>query len=129
MKGKRVWSDRDRWNTLAFKEFRDSREWRYLIDLNPGYDIRYHPAAGVPIHTRGYIGAGKSQPKQKGTEGLLKNPDMVLGPAVGGLVNPPNTLKASFFPWDSAEEYIERLGDYTAQAIHGNDRTNGFSLA
>lgn len=128
MKGKRVWTDRDRWNTLAFKEFRDSREWRYLLALNPSYDIRVKPAPGVQIHTRGYIGAGKPQPKQKGLGGLLKNPDSVLAPATGGLTNPPNALQPSFFPWKSADEYVERLGDYTAQAILGRDRTNGFSL-
>jgi len=125
---KRVWQDRDLWRTLAYREFRDSREWRYLLALNPSYDIRFKPAAGVTIHTRGYIGAGLPQPKQKGLSGILKNPDMVLDPAVGGLVNPPKTLQPSFFPWNSGDEYVERLSEYTAQAILGRDRTNGFSL-
>ena len=128
MRGQRVWQDRDFWRTVAFREFRDSREWRYLLDLNPSYDIRTRPAAGVPIHTRGYIGAGKIAPKQKGIPGILKSPDLVLDPAVGGLTNPPRTLEASYFPWDTANEYVERLGDYTAQAILGRDRTNGFAL-
>ena len=56
---KRQWTQRDRWNTLAFREYRDSREWRYLLALNPSYDIRYKPAPGVMIHTSGSIGAGK----------------------------------------------------------------------
>jgi hypothetical protein len=128
MNGKRIWQSRDSWRGISFKEFRDSREWRYLLELNPSFDIRTHPAPGVPIHTRGYIGAGKSAPKQKGTAGILKNPDLVFDTAVGDQPNPPRSLRPSHFPWNSADEYVERLGDYTAQAMLGRDRTNGFSL-
>lgn len=128
MIGKRIWQSRDSWRGVSFREFRDSREWRYLLELNPSFDIRTMPAPGVPIHTRGYTGANQTMPKQKGIPGILKSPDLVLDTAIGGRPNPPRSLQASYFPWNSADEYVERLGDYTAQAMLGRDRNNGFSL-
>ena len=124
---KRVWQDRDFWRTIAFKEYRDSREWRYLLALNPSYDIRYRPAAGVPIYTSGYVGAGKKVPERSGMAGLLKSPDMNLAKMMDNqsAITQGNT---SYFPWESVDTYADRLGEYTATSLLTPDRTNGFSL-
>ena len=124
---KRQWTQRDRWNTLAFREYRDSREWRYLLALNPSYDIRYKPAPGVMIHTSGSIGAGRTVPAGAGVVGVLKNVDMnleLLRGAPESLVN----RQRSYFPWNSADEYIDRAGDYTALGVMSTDRLNGYAL-
>ena len=77
--GRREWRPQDRWYSVAYHEFRDSREWRYLLALNPSYDIRYHPAPGVPINTRGYAGSDVPNPRTSGKGGVLKNPDLNFG--------------------------------------------------
>ena len=123
---KRQWRQRDRWNTVSYSEFRDSREWRHLLALNPSYDIRYRPAPGVTIHTSGPVGAGKAVPGGSGTPGLLKNVDMNLEMVRSG--DTAVTRQASYFPWSSPDMYIDRAGDYTAQGVLSPDRTNGFSL-
>ena len=123
----RKWQSRDFWRTVAFKEFRDSREWRFLLALNPSYDIRYRPAAGVPIVTSGDIGAGEVTPEPRGRSGILKSPGMTLEP----VINPQSPLQVNvepYFPWDSQDEYNDRLGDYTAAGILGRDRSNGWSI-
>lgn len=124
---KRIWKDRDFWRTLAFKEYRDSREWRYLLALNPSYDIRYRPAAGVPIYTSGYIGAGKKVPERSGAAGLLKSPDMKLDKMLGSQTASTHP-DAMFFPWASVDTYADRMGEYTATSLLSPDRTNGYSI-
>ena len=125
--GRRKWNPADRWYSVAYLEYRDSREWRYLLELNPSYDIRYHPAPNVPINTRGYTGAGEKTPVKTLAPGLLKTPDTNLQLMIEKApVN--DTRQPSFFPWSSADSYLDRLGDYTASAILGSDRTNGFTL-
>ena len=126
--GRRKWEPQDRWYSVAYREFRDSREWRYLLELNPSYDIRYHPGPGVPINTGGFIGSGEKTPvSTSGTPGLLKMPDTNLQLMIEGAPN-NDTRQPSYFPWSSADMYIDRLGDYTAAAILGRDRTNGFCI-
>ena len=125
--GRRKWNPQDRWYSIAYKEYRDSREWRYLLELNPSYDIRYHPSPGVPINTRGFIGAEEKTPVSAVNPGLLKTPDTNLQLMIEG--KPANEPRQpSYFPWTTADMYIDRLGDYTASALLGRDRTNGFSL-
>ena len=125
--GRRKWNPADRWYSVAYSEYRDSREWRYLLELNPSYDIRYHPAPNVPITTRGYVGAGAKTPVTASAPGLLKSPDTNLQLLIEG--SPVNTTRQpSFYPWSSADMYLDRLGDYTASALLGPDRTNGFAL-
>ena len=125
---KRRWGQRDRWNTVSYSEFRDSRQWRHLLALNPSYDIRYKPAPGVMIHTSGPIGSGKIVPSGSGTPGLLKNVDMNL--ELGRIGDAPydRSRQASYFPWSTPDEYLDRAGDYTAQGVLSPDRTNGFSI-
>lgn len=126
--GRRNWRPQDRWYSVAYHEFRDSREWRYLLALNPSYDIRYHPAPGVPINTRGEIGAGTKIPTGSSTPGILKNPDLNLGVLLQDDPAQNTTREVSYFPWSSADGYIDRLGEYTAAALLTNDRTNGYAL-
>jgi hypothetical protein len=124
---KRIWKDRDFWRTVAFKEYRDSREWRYLFALNPSYDIRYRPAAGVPIYTSGYVGADTKTPERSGLAGILKSPDMNLAKMMADqdaiVQNDP-----TYFPWSSIDSYADRMGQYTATSLLSPDRTNGYSL-
>jgi len=124
----RKWQQRDFWRTIAFREYRDSREWRYLLALNPSYDIRYRPAAGVPIAVSGDIGAGEVSPEPRGRSGLLKTPGMTLDPITNSNNSPLIVNVEPYFPWDSQEEYNDRLGDYTASALLGRDRSNGWSI-
>ena len=124
---KRVWKDRDFWRTIAFKEYRDSREWRYLLALNPSYDIRYRPAAGLPIYTSGYVGAGTKVPEQSGLGGLLKSPDMNLAKMMAGQ-DATSQDNPAFFPWSNVDLYADRIGEYTATSLLSPDRTNGYTL-
>lgn len=125
--GRRKWNPQDRWYSIAYQEFRDSREWRYLLELNPSYDIRFHPSPGVPINTRGDIGAEKKTPVSAVNPGLLKTPDTNLQLMIEG--KPENDPRQpSYFPWSTPDMYLDRLGDYTAAAVLGRDRTNGFTL-
>ena len=126
--GRRNWRPQDRWYSVAYHEFRDSREWRYLLALNPSYDIRYHPAPGVPINTRGYVGANIKTPIASDTPGVLRNPDLNIGVLFEDDPAQNLTREVSYFPWSSADGYIDRLGDYTATALLTNDRTNGYAL-
>lgn len=123
----RVWHPRDFWRTVAYKEFRDSREWRYLLAINPSYDIRYRPAPGVKINVSGELGSGEKTPNNVGTEGLLR----VSGTALVPTAAPPSPFFSTqdlFFPWDSEEQYNDRLGAYTASALLSRDRENGWSI-
>ena len=123
----RTWQPRDFWRSIAFYEFRDSREWRYLLELNPSYDIRYHPAAGVKVNVSGDIGAGRKVPANSGGSGVLRTAPTVLAPID---TQPASLIPTDdlFFPYDTPDEYDDRLGAYTAMGIMNRDRTNGFSL-
>ena len=108
-------------------EFRDSREWRYLLALNPSYDIRYQPSPGVKVNVSGDLGAGEKVPSSAGKSGLLKSTGLSLAP----VPSPPSPFFRSedlFFPWDSADEYNDRLGSYTAAGLLCRDRENGWSI-
>jgi len=124
---KRVWQTNDQWRILAYKRFRDSREWRYLLDLNPSYDIRYHPSPGTEIHLTGKLSEGKNVPGGAGLTGLLIQPDANLDLRSASETE-PESQTPSIFPWDKEVNYIDRLGQYTALALLTPDRTNGFSL-
>lgn len=124
---KRTWRTGDTWRNVAYTYFRESGQWRYLLDLNSGFDVRFQPAPGVEIFASGPLALGKNVPASAGGVGLLKTTDTNLdlrrsqNPSVGN--RPPGV-----FPWGSLEEYAERLGDYTAQGLVNIERTNGFAL-
>ena len=123
----RTWQSRDHWRTLAYREYRDSREWRHLLALNPSYDIRTQPAAGVGVMVTGELGAGEPVPSLAGKRGMLKAPGMTLEPLTGSR-NLFETTEPLHFPWDSEAEYMDRLGAYTGMALMARDRTNGFGI-
>ena len=124
---KRTWRSKDTWSNLGFRFFRDSREWRYLLELNQGYDIRYKPAPGVAIFVSGDTGEGKNNPSNATTPGLLIQPDINLDLRTASLTNPESQVDG-IFPWNSFDGYVNRLGEYTAMSLLSPDRTNGFSI-
>ena len=124
---KKVWQERDTWRGVAYQYFRESGQWRYLLELNPSFDIRYEPAAGVQIPVTGIVARGKSTPKQGGLPGTLKQVDINLDLRRSSAPN-GTTSSPGIFPWQSFEGYSERMGDYTAQALLMPDRTNGFAI-
>ena len=124
---KRTWRVSDTWRNVAYTYFRESGQWRYLLELNPSFDIRYVPAPGVEIHVSGEVGLGKSTPRLSSTPGTLQQVGTNLD-LRGGTQPSPADAAPGIFPWDSFGEYAQRLGYYTASALLSPDRTNGFSL-
>ena len=123
---KKVWSTQDSWRSLAFTEFGDSREWRFLLELNPSYDIRYQPAAGTVININGPLSEGKVTPSGMGRVGVLIQPDLAADFRTAETTS--ENGQPSVFPWDSPVDYLDRLGQYTALSLLTLDRTNGFCL-
>ena len=124
---KKVWSSRDSWRSVAFALYRESGQWRYLLELNPSFDIRYEPAPGVQLPVSGIVGEGKSTPKQGNNPGTLKQVDINLDLRRSSSMEKANEAPG-IFPWATFDGYSERLGEYTALALLSPDRTNGFSL-
>ena len=124
---KTVWSNGDTWRSVAFDFYRESGQWRYLLELNPSFDIRYEPAPGVQLPVSGVVGEGKSIPKQGSTPGTLKQVDINLDLRRSSSMEKADQAPG-IFPWATFEGYSERLGEYTALALLSPDRTNGFSL-
>ena len=127
MTQKRNWRNGDEWRTLAYTYYRDSRTYRYILELNPSFDIRSIPAPGVVVYVGGEVGPGKYKPSQASLPGTLQQVDTNLDLRAGSETL-PRSLQTSIFPWDSAVEYSDRLGSYTAAALLAPDRTNGYSL-
>ena len=131
MNRQRTWKERDRWNTVAYQTYRDSREWRHLLELNPAYDIRYRPAAGVNINIEGPVAAGKPQPSGFGIPGQLRGTDTNLdlrGTFDDVSYEQTDSLTEGIWPWDNEDEYLDRLGEYTAAGLFGTERFNGYML-
>ena len=124
---KRIWRTGDTWRSVAYSYFRESGQWRYLLELNSSYDIRYQPSPRVEIQVSGAVALGKSTPSQGGTPGTLKQVDINLDLRRDSAPSKADQ-SPGIFPWSSFEGYTERLGDYTAQAILNSHRTNGFGL-
>lgn len=124
---KRTWRTSDSWRGVAYTYFRESGQWRYLLELNPSFDIRYQPAVGVEIQVSGPVALGKNVPGNASTPGTLQQVDTNLD--LRSSSQPTSADGApGVFPWSTYGGYAERLGDYTAAALLGPDRTNGFSL-
>jgi len=124
---KRTWRSADTWRNIAYTYFKESGQWRYLLELNPSFDIRYHPAVGVEIQVSGAVAAGASVPRNSAGTGTLEQVDINLDLRPSSQQSQADGTP-SIFPWDSFAEYSDRLADYTAQALLGRDRTNGFTL-
>lgn len=126
MGAKKTWNVKDTWRRVAYNAYNDSREWRHLLKLNPGFDIRYHPSPNTRIHLTGNLGSDKSGPSQAGGTGMLQfmTSNLDLSTASDYAQDPGQFI----FPWDSTEEYVDRLSDYTAAGLLGRDRNNGYAL-
>jgi len=124
---KRTWQSGDTWRNIAYTYFRESGQWRYLLDLNPSYDIRYHPSPSTEIQVSGRLGAGKTIPSQANSPGTLTQVDTALDLRASSQMSSSDQAPG-IFPWDTSGEYTERLAEYTAAALLSPDRTNGFSL-
>ena len=127
MTQKRNWRNGDEWRKLAYTYYRDSRSYRYILALNPSFDIRSIPSPGVVVNVGGELGPGEYKPSQASIPGLLQQVDLNLDLRAGTDVA-PTSVQNSIFPYDSFAVYADRLGQYTAAALLAPDRTNGFSL-
>jgi len=127
MNQKKTWRNGDEWRSLAFNYYRDSREYRYILALNPSFDIRSIPSPGVVVNVSGELGSGEYKPSQASVPGLLQQVDLTLDLRSGNDVA-PTSVQNSIFPYDSFDVYADRIGQYTAAALLASDRTNGFSL-
>ena len=127
MKQTRTWRNGDEWRTLAYTYYQDTRTYRFILELNPSFDIRSIPAPGVVVNVGGELGPGKYQPSQASTPGTLKQVDTNLDLRTGVETTPPS-LQNSIFPYQSFSLYADRVGEYTAAALLAPDRTNGYTL-
>lgn len=125
---RKTWTERDTWRSSAYKNYRDSREWRYLLAINPTYDIRFHPAPGVKVNTIGPVKPGVKVPSNTGQIGLLKTVDTNLD--LRSKQNQDNAKSTQFniWPWTKLDLYVDRLGDYTGSALMSPDRANGYCI-
>ena len=127
-KKRKTWTERDTWRSAAYRNYRDTREWRYLLEINPTYDIRYHPSPGLKFNTIGPVKPGGPVPSGSGQSGLLKTVDLNMDLRTRQNEDNAQSLQESIWPWSSADMYVNRLGDYTGAALLSPDRTNGYSI-
>jgi hypothetical protein len=132
MAGKtRVWQTGDSWNKLAYAYYGDSREFRRLIELNSGFDIRTNPASTIPVFITGPDGIlGKTGSSDAaGAPGTLNQLSTALNLSGDSNPNPEQQdIATAIFPWSNLSEYAGRLSEYTAYAILERDRMNGYGL-
>lgn len=114
----RIWQEGDSWSKVAYLETFDSRNFRQILKLNPSFDIRTHPAPGVPIVV------SQSGINSKGV-GTINQTDLTLDLRRS---NSNSNLRNEIFPWETLSEFTSRLSEYTAAGLLQVDRTNGFSL-
>lgn len=126
----KTWQTDDTWRSVGYTYYRDSRQFRRVLDLNQSFDIRYHPAPGVEIFTTYSSGNGGKieQANASSTPGLLQQTDVVLDLRRPAADATSSEIAAAIFPWDSTVAYVNRLGEYTAAALFDRDRTNGYGL-
>lgn len=111
----------DTWNGVAYTYYNDSREFRTILSLNPGYDIRSFPAPGLPLQIQALSGITTTAP----SVGSLIQPDVNFDLRAG---SPTNVTPESIFPWDTVEAYTARQADYVPEAVADVNRLNGFTL-
>jgi len=125
---KRNWKDGDEWRKVAYLYYHNSAEWRYLLELNKSYDIRYTPAPTVNVLVSGEVPTGSPQPSNVGQVGTLGQvgTNIDLRSDTANIV--PTSTQNSIWPWANANEYNNRLAKYTAAGMILVDRTNGFAF-
>ena len=131
MAGKtRVWQIGDSWSKLGYAYYGDSREFRYILELNSGFDIRINPASTVPIFitdSSGVLGKTTSSDAE-GAPGTLNQLSTALDLS-GSDENPEvQDIATAIFPWESLNEFTERLSEYSAYALLEKNRMNGYGL-
>jgi hypothetical protein len=112
----------DTWSGVAYTYYNDSREFRTILSLNPGYDIRSFPAPGLPMQVQSLGGINTIGPAAVGS---LIQPDANFDLRAG---SPVSTTPESIFPWDTAEAFVARRADYVPEAVTDASRLNGFTL-
>ena len=125
---KRVWQPKDTWTKVAFGRYLDSRQWRALLELNPSYDIRYHPSSGTTVNLTGIDSQGKILSGKSASQGTLTQVGLNLDLRFTAPTTAPGLQPDTVFPWESVVDYTNRVGQYTAMSLLAPDRTNGFSL-
>lgn len=133
MPGKtRTWSQGDSWNKLAYAYTGDSRNFRDILSFNESFDIRSKPAIGVPIFTTGPNGeerVNSSLSAPSGSPGTLNQLDTAINFNPTADANPEKVdIASAIFPWDTLDNFTERLSKYTAYATLKRDRINGYGL-
>lgn len=127
----RTWKIGDSWNKVAYAYYGDSREFRRVIELNESYDIRVVPAQGARIFVTGPDGTRGKNPSSgsAGSPGTLNQ----LSPALNlsrtsQEASEPIDIATAIFPWDSLDDFSQRLANYTAYSLLERDRINGYGL-
>lgn len=112
----------DTWNGVAYTYYNDSREFRTLLSLNPGYDIRSFPAPGLPVQIQELGGITTTG---SASVGSLIQQDTNIDLRAG---SPSNVTPESIFPWSTVEAYNARRADYVPATLAEVNRLNGFTL-
>jgi hypothetical protein len=112
----------DTWNGVAYTYYNDSREFRTILGLNPGYDIRSFPAPGLPMQIQELGGITTTG---SASIGSLIQQDTNIDLRAG---SPANVTPESIFPWSTVEAYEARRADYVPATLAEVNRLNGFTL-
>jgi hypothetical protein len=128
---KRNWMNGDTWRNVAYLYYRNSLQYKYLLALNPSFDIRYIPAPDVAINATGQVYKGLDQPEAigpiQGSQGQLATVDIAidLRNTTGKPGNFPKNGVETIYPFSSYAAYADTLGGYTAAGLLDADRING----
>jgi hypothetical protein len=131
---KRNWTEGDTWRSVAYLYYRNSLQYKYLLALNPSFDIRYVPSPNVTVNATGEVFDGLKQPQAlgplQGAQGQLRTVDTVLNLSntAGQAGNYPPVGTETIYPFNSYVNYADALGGYTAAALLDADRINGLML-
>jgi len=126
----RTWSQGDSWNKLAYAYTGDSRNFREILEYNESFDIRNKPAIGVPVFVTGPDGetGENTSSTAAGSPGTLNQLDTAINFSPD-TANPEKVdIASAIFPWDTLDNFTERLSEYTAYASLKRDRINGYGL-
>ena len=124
----------DTWRSVAYLYYRNSLQYKYLLALNPSFDIRYIPSPNVAINATGQVYGGLDQPEAvgpiQGSQGQMATVDITidLRNTAGKPANYPRTGTETIYPFSSYANYADALGSYTAAGLLDADRINGMML-
>jgi hypothetical protein len=101
------------WRKLGFLYFTDSLSYREVLKENPQWKVTELPPIGAQIRL--------SSTATRTTPGGLSQGSFIFGLA-------PGDTAASFFPFDTEEDYINSLNRYTLQGVIDRENINGVSV-